>query len=52
MILTLISYLLFVPHWNKSVMLAGVFRRTNANIPPPASYEVFLKKQELKGTLL
>jgi spermidine synthase len=44
MLLALTAYSLFVPNWNKNVMLAGVFRRTNANVAPPASYEDFVKQ--------
>ena len=44
MLITLTTYYLFVPNWNKNAMLAGVFRRTIANVAPPASYEDFIKQ--------
>jgi len=41
--LTLIGYSLFVPNWNKGVMLSGVFRKMHFSAKPPESYHVFLK---------
>jgi spermidine synthase len=46
MLLMLIAYELFIPNWNRNVMLEGVFRRINLNDSPPASYEDFVRNTE------
>jgi spermidine synthase len=51
LLITMIVYLLFIPNWNKNIMLSGVYRRVNANFIPPADYEEFVKQTEMTKVL-
>ena len=41
---TVVIYSVFVPNWSQGMMLFGVFRQTNTDIKPPASYEEFVNQ--------
>jgi spermidine synthase len=44
LLVTVMIYWVAVPNWSQGMMLFGVFRQTNTNTKPPASYEEFVNE--------
>ena len=49
--LFLLSYEVFVPGWNSSTMLSGVFRRIHVSTPVPPSYSDFVNNEKSRKVL-
>jgi spermidine synthase len=46
-----IFYMIFVPTWNRNVMLSGVFRRINSNAECPSDYNEFVNQTGITNIL-
>jgi len=50
-VFTVASYSIFVPSWNSSAMLSGVFRRIHSNAILPNSYSDFVNREKMTKVL-
>lgn len=52
LVVVVVMYLVFIPNWNRGVMLFGVFRQIHSNFPVPASYSEFESRINLANKIL